>query len=168
MHSARVLSGTAVGLALLALAACDSGTSNGPSTTSRARRSSTTTAAGDARPSDSDGTAPVAPSTTSTSAPAGNTAIMCDARATPITAAVTGGDLGTVPVASYTVTDCRIAPSNQIWAAVNLTPKPGTGVTPLVVVLERVGSIWGVHAYGPDHVGCDAPPPVPTELATGC
>ena len=58
-------------------------------------------------------------------------------QAAAITAAVHGGDLGPVPVADYATADCRIAPANPIWAAVDLTPKPGKSVIPLIVALER-------------------------------
>jgi hypothetical protein len=85
-----------------------------------------------------------------------------------ISAAITGGDLQAVPVDSYTVGDCRLAASQPIWSAVTLTPKPGQGVPRLTVVVERIGSIWTVHSYGPGATGCDAPAPVPAELRLGC
>jgi hypothetical protein len=98
-----------------------------------------------------------------------NPAAACGAREEPITQAVLDGGLGPVPVENYTVTDCRIAPSNQIWAAVTLLPKPGSGVPRLTVVLQRVGALWTVRSYGEGAVACDdAPPPVPAELRTGC
>jgi hypothetical protein len=86
----------------------------------------------------------------------------------PITSAVLGGDLGSTPMASYDVTDCRRSTSQPIWAAVTLAPKPGQSVGRLTVVLERLGSIWVVHSYAFGPSGCDAPPPVPSELRLGC
>jgi hypothetical protein len=158
------------------LAACDSG---GPrkaaSTTSTTRRrkphpstttsssSTSTTTLGGAQP-DTPVTDPNAPSTTTT--PAG--AASCGAQASHLTAVVTGGELGTVPVDRYAIGHCRLASSNLIWGALTLTPKPGETVAPMTVVLERIGSIWQVHSYATGATGCDAPAPVPTELALGC
>ncbi len=168
-------------LALIAatgLAACDSGGSKAATkprtttTTRRKHRPATTT---------STTAAPTTPSTTSTTAPVVATTLApspattvpptlgaCGARAVAIFAAVQGGDLGPVPLAKYTISDCRIAASNPIWSAVSLVPNRGTGVTPLTVALERVGSIWSVRGYASNHVACDAPPPVPQELRLGC
>ena len=162
------------GLLVLGLAACaDSGSSpSPPSTSSTTRRqpnrstttssttlSSTTTS----RPTTST-TAPP-PSTTISSAPSPSN---CGARAGAVYAAVQGGDLGPVPLIDYAITDCRIAESNQIWAAVTLQPKPGTAAVRLTVALQRIGSIWTVAAYGPGAVSCDAPAPAPAELRLGC
>jgi hypothetical protein len=158
-----------------ALAACDSGGSGTAGTTSTTRRrkphassttsssSTTTTTVGGAQP-DSATTDPNAPPTTTT--PAG--AASCGAQEPHLTAAVAGGDLGTVPIASYTIGRCRLASSNLIWGAVTLTPKPGQSAAPMTVVLERVGSIWQVHSYASGATGCDAPAPVPAELGLGC
>jgi hypothetical protein len=158
-----------------ALAACDSGGSGkAASTTSTTRRrksratsttssSTTTTTLGGAQP-DTAVTDPNAPPTTTT--PGG--AASCGAQAPHLTAAVTGGDLGAVPVDSYTVGRCRLASSNLIWGAVTLTPKPGQTVAPMTVVLERIGSIWQVHSFATGATGCDAPAPVPSELGLGC
>jgi hypothetical protein len=158
------------------LAACGSGGSGASakssSTTTTTRRhkprasttsTTTTTTLGGAQP-DSAVTNPNAPSTTTT--PAGGAP--CGAQEPHLTAAVTSGDLGTVPLASYAISNCRLASSNLIWGAVTLTPKPGQTVAPMTVVLERIGSIWDVHSYASGATGCDAPAPVPTELALGC
>jgi hypothetical protein len=157
------------------LAACDSGGSDTAATTSTTRRrkthpssttsstSTTTTTIGGAQP-DSATTDPNAPTTTTT--PAG--AASCGAQEPHLSAAVSGGDLGTVPIDSYTIGRCRLASSNLIWGAVTLTPKAGQTVAPMTVVLERVGSIWQVHSYGSGATGCDAPAPVPAELGVGC
>jgi hypothetical protein len=158
-----------------ALVACDRGdsaTSSGTSTSTRRhqRRGSTTTTSaattttlGGAQP-DTPVTDPNAPSTTTT--PAGGAP--CGAQEARLAAVVTGGELTGVPVDRYTVTDCRLASSNLIWAAATLVPKPGASVPRLTVVFERIGSIWTVHSYGSDPTGCDAPAPVPAELALGC
>ncbi len=114
-----------------------------------------------------------APSSSSTAAPPPSSSTpppsdICGARSGPIYAAVQGGDLGPVPLGDYEITECRIATSNQIWAAVTLKPLPGKAVVPLTVALLRIGSIWTVKQYAQNHVACDAPPPVPTELRLGC
>ena len=85
-----------------------------------------------------------------------------------ITAAVLSSHLGPVPTGSYTVTNCRVSTAVPIWAAVTLTPRPGQAVPPITVVVERIGSIWTLHSYATGPTGCDAPAPVPTELALGC
>jgi hypothetical protein len=159
-----------------ALAACDgggSGRSAGTTSTTRRRKphpstttastSTTTTTLGGAQP-DTAVTDPDAPTTTTS--PSG--AAPCGAQASHLTAAVTGGDLGAVPVAGYTVDHCRLASSNLIWGAVTLTPKPGQTVAPMTVVLERIGSIWQVHSFASGPTGCDAPAPVPAQLGLGC
>ena len=80
---------------------------------------------------------------------------------------MTGGDLP-IPIDSYTVGDCRIAPSSLIWAAVACARNRARPSPPLTVVAERIGSLWTVHSYGPGATGCDAPAPVPAELRLGC
>ena len=170
----RVCPGLLAALALVvaapaALAACDSGgsTAAGTSTTSRHRPHRTTTTSSS---SSTTTTVPV-PSTPATLTPPATTAPgtgTCGPQEPTITAAVLAGDLGPVPIGSYDVGGCRIAGSNPIWSAVALTPKAGAAVTPLTVVLQRLGAIWTVHAYGITRVGCDAPAPVPAELNLGC
>src|SRR3954454_16987809 len=158
------------------LAACDSGESGKSArTTSTTRRrkphastttsssSTTTTTLGGAQP-DTPVTDPNAASTTTS--PAG--AAPCGAQTPHLTAAVTGGGLGAVPLDRYTIGHCRLASSNLIWGAMTLTPKPGETVAPMTVVLERRGSIWQVHSYATGATGCDAPAPVPAQLALGC
>jgi hypothetical protein len=73
-----------------------------------------------------------------------------------------------VPLDSYSIAGCRLAPSSTIWGAVALAPKPGQTAPPLTVVVERLGSIWSVHSYATGATGCDAPAPVPAELQLGC
>lgn len=166
-----------VGALVVTLAACDGGgdsepKSSGSTSTSKPRKphgSTTTTTASKGSTTTSSTTVPsttVPPSPTTTLPP--NSGGTCGAATGPITAAVLGGDLGPVPVASYDVTDCRRSGSQPIWAAVTLRPKPGQTVAPLNVVLELFGSIWTVHSYGAGATGCDAPAPVPAELRTGC
>lgn len=165
------------GALVVTLTACDDGGdpkpgSAGSTNTSKPRkhRGSTTTSAPKGTSSTTSSTtlpATTVPPTPTTTLPptSGGT---CGAATGPITAAVLGGDLGQVPVASYDVTDCRRAGSQPIWAAVTLRPKPGQSVPQLNVVLELFGSIWTVHSYASGPTGCDAPPPVPAELRTGC
>ncbi len=164
-------------IAVTGLAACDSGSSKAATktrtttTTRRKHRPTTTSAA--AAPNSSSKTGTTAPVVVTTLAPSPVTAVpstlgACGARAGTIFAAVQGGDLGPVPLEKYTISDCRVANSNQIWSAVSLVPNPGTGVTPLTVALERIGAIWSVRGYATSHVACDAPPPVPQELRLGC
>ncbi len=162
----------AVAVAVLisvALVGCDSGGSkSGATSTTRRRthrRTTTSSSAGTTSLPTTATTVPTTLTTPPTTSPGPGT---CGAQQSVITAAVLGGDLGPVPIGSYDVVNCRIAGSNPIWAAVGLNPKAGTGVTPLTVVLQRLGSIWTVHAYGITRVGCDAPPPVPAELGLGC
>ncbi len=162
---------------LTALAACDSGGTkrSGRATTTTSRRrhhaSTTTSSTGASTTSTSATSSTTAPSGTTTPAPPPTAppaaALPCANQAAALTALVQGGDLP-IPADSYTVTDCRIAPSSLIWAAVVLTPKPGQTVPPLTVVAERIGSLWTVHSYGPGSTGCDAPAPVPAELRLGC
>ncbi len=166
-------------IAAVGLTACDSGSSKAATkprttttTTRRKHRPATTTSSIAAAPT-STSSATVAPVSSTTRAPSPVTTVppaleSCGARARAIFAAVQGGDLGPVPLAKYTLSDCRVAISNQIWSAVSLVPNPGTDVTPLTVALERVGAIWDVRGYGASHVACDAPPPVPQELRLGC
>jgi hypothetical protein len=171
-------------LAVLALAgaltACDSGgssKSDGASTssTTRKRHRGTTTT-----------TTSSAPSTTASSATTGTTATTattvpddtgttvppatadCGPELARFTAVVNAGEVQNVAPASYTVADCRLAPSQPIWGAVALVPKPGQVVPRLTVVFERIGSIWNVHSSGTGATGCDAPAPVPSELRLGC
>jgi len=145
------------------LAACDGGSqhaSDRSTTTSRRHpRTTTTTGTGGA-------TSSTAPPATSTTSPPKSTD--CDGVTDNMSAAALGGDLGSVAIASYDVTGCRRAPSNLIWGAVTLTPKAGQSAAPVTVVLERIGSIWTVHSYGTGATGCDAPPPVPSELGLDC
>ncbi len=164
-------------IAVTGLAACESGSSKAATkprtttTTRRKRRPATTTSSTTAAPTTTSTT--VAPVVSTTLAPSPVTTVpptlgACGARAGAIFAAVQGGDLASVPLEKYTISDCRIANSNQIWSAVTLVPNPGSGVTPLTVALERIGSIWSVRSYAASHVACDAPPPVPQELRLGC
>lgn len=163
-------------LAAASLVACSSSGSSPKATSSTSRRKpvrtststssvapTTTTPGGTAPAITTPGAPSAGPSPTPT--PSDGT---CGPQITAITGAVLGGDLGPVPVAQYDIVDCRIAPANPIWGAVSLAPKPGTNVTPLIVALERIGSIWSVRAYATDHVACDAPAPVPAQLRLGC
>lgn len=162
-------------VAALGLTACDSGSSTAGTkkhTSTTTRRKSghprrTTTTSGSSTSSTT-----AAPTTSTTAPPPPSTvpppSSNCGARAGAIYAAVQGGDLGPVPLASYTISECRIAASNQIWSAVTLVPNAGSGVVQLTVALQRMGSIWQVDSYGQSQVSCDAPPPVPTELRLGC
>src|SRR5690349_21683421 len=135
-----------IGLAT-ALTACDgdgsasrSGAGSTPSTARRHPRRSTTTSSSGA----------TSTSPTTTTAPTGQTgpggtnpppSADCGTDVARFTAVVEGGDLSTVPVERYTVTDCRLSPTRQIWGAVTLVPKPGETVPPLTVVFERIGSL---------------------------
>jgi len=173
--SAR-LATTAVtaGLLALTLSACSDGGSkpkaqhNRTTTSSQPHRSTTTSTTLDGTGTSSTlatstTTGPGATSTTTGTRPGG-----CGAASGPITAAVLSGDLGPVPVASYTVTDCRLSATQPIWAAVTLAPRPGQTVPQLTVAMNRIGALWTVHSYGQGPTGCDAPAPVPTELRLGC
>ena len=73
----------------------------------------------------------IAPPTSVTTAPP-STSGSCGARAGAIDAAIQGGHLGPVPIAKYTISDCRIAASNQTFSAVTLVPNPGSGVVQLL------------------------------------
>jgi hypothetical protein len=159
-----------------ALTACDSGGSAksdaGTATTTgrRHRRDSTTSSSTTSTTTatrDTTGTTGTPDTTPASTTPPPATAD-CGVQLARISAAITGGDLQAVPVDSYTIGDCRLAPSRPTWGAVVLTPKPGQTVPRLTVVEERIGSIWTVHSYGPGATGCDAPPPVPAELGLGC
>ena len=162
-------------VATLGLTACDSGASTAntkkhTSTTTRRkprhhRRTTTTSSSSTTSTTAAPTTSTTAPPPPSTDPPPSSN---CGARAGPIYAAVQGGDLGPVPLVKYTISDCRVAASNQIWSAVTLVPNAGSGVVQLTVVLQRFGAIWTVEAYGQTHVSCGAPPPVPTELRLGC
>jgi hypothetical protein len=168
----RVLA-VAAGAALVLGACDDSGSSaDRSSTSSTSRRRTTTTTTTDAASSTTTTVPPttVPPTVPPTTVPPGppSGSLPCGERGGPISAAVLGGGLGPVPVENYTLTDCRIAAANEIWAAVTLAPKPGTTVPRLTVALERIGSIWTVRAYGERSVACDAPPPVPQQLGLGC
>ncbi|MBK5289136.1 MAG: hypothetical protein JJE46_11805 [Acidimicrobiia bacterium] len=164
-----------VALLVVLAAACSSGSSSttgeGSTSTSRAKRRhpkpTTTTESPSSTSSSSTTTASTEPAPPAT-APPPTAGPGCGGRAGPIFAAVQGGDLGPVPLASYTIADCRIADANPIWAAVTLVPNPGANVIRLTVVLQRLGSIWTVFAYGAGPVGCNAPPPVPDQLQLGC
>lgn len=165
-------------IAVTGLTACDSGSSKAATkprttTTTRRKHRPTTTTSTSTAPNPSSTPSTTAPVVATTLPPSPVTTVpptlgACGARAAAIFAAVQGGDLGPVPLEKYTISDCRIANSNQIWSAVSLVPNPGTGVTPLTVALERIGSIWSVRSYATSHVACDAPPPVPQELRLGC
>lgn len=166
-------------LVLFALSACSSGSSgssnaSGDRTTTSSRvkghrpRPSTTSTTAAAPSSTSRSSTTTAGTTPPDTAPPTASGPGCGTRAGPIFAAVQGGDLATVPLSSYTITDCRISDSDPIWSAVTLTPNPGTGVVRLTVVLQRLGSIWTVNAYGPGPVGCDIPVPARGELRVGC
>jgi hypothetical protein len=171
----RVLAiGTVIAIAA-GLSACDDGgssKSDGTSTSTRKRRPTTTSSStrvdgsSTSTTSTSSGSVTTATAPPPTSVPSGTGS--CGAQAAAIAAAVNGGDLGPVPVANYTITDCRLAPSQPIWGAVTLVPKPGETVDRLTVVLQRLGSIWTVHSYNTGATGCDAPAPVPAELRVGC
>ncbi len=160
-------------LAVISLAACDSGSSTAKpkrTTTTTRRHATTTTSSSTSTSSTTATTAPppatTVPTTPPTTSPSnsGN----CGPRAGAIYAAVQGGDLGPVPLEKYTIANCRVSVANPIWSAVTLVPNPGSGVAQLTVALERVGALWNVKAYGQNHVACSAPPPVPTELQLGC
>jgi hypothetical protein len=174
----RALAATlGVGLAC-SLAACDgSGSKTAPtSSTTRARRSHRTTTTTTTGVAPTSTTAPSPPTTVGT-IPSGQTGpggtnppatADCGVELGRFTAVIDSGELGDVPVGSYDITDCRLAPSRPIWGAVAMQPRAGTSVPALTVVFERIGSIWNVHAHGPGPTGCDAPAPVPTELRLGC
>jgi hypothetical protein len=161
-------------VAALGLTACDSGSSTAgtkkhSSTTTRgksghSRRTTTTSSSSSSTTKASTGSTTAPPPASTVPPPSSN----CGARAGAIYAAVQGGDLGPVPLSKYTIADCRVAASNQIWSAVTLVPNAGSGVVQLTVALQRMGSIWQVDSYGQNRVSCDAPPPVPTELRLGC
>ena len=170
---------TLVGLATMtALTVTATGCASGSS--SRATKPLTSSTTHRRKPFRSTSTTSAPSTSTTTAAPSSSTAPpppsasnpppsdICGARSGPIYAAVQGGDLGPVPLGDYEITECRIAASNQIWAAVTLKPLPGKAVVPLTVALLRIGSIWTVKQYAQTHVACDAPPPVPTELRLGC
>ncbi len=160
-------------LCVVAVAACSSGSSSAQddrtTTTSHGKRrpkpttTTTTTTAPTGDPSPTTvGTVP-GPSETPPPAVSGSG---CGDRSGPVIAAVQNGDLGGADPNQFTITDCRIADANPIWAAVTLVPKAGAGR--LTVVLQRVGSIWTIYGVGPTGVGCDTPAPVPTQLRLGC
>lgn len=155
--------------------------SSGSTKTVSKRHSATTTTRRKSRHSATTSSTSKAPISTTVAPPSSTTSLSlpppssvppptdtCGPRAASIYAAVQGGGLGAVPLDKYTISECRVATSNQIWSAVTLVPNPGSGVQQLTVALERVGALWRVHAYGPIPVACDAPPPVPTELRLGC
>jgi hypothetical protein len=180
LHRVRtrgVLAVAAVGLVVVGLAACDSGSSKPKSsrttttTRVRTRRTTTTTAAGKgtSTTTTTSTTLPTTtvPPTTPTTVPP-TTGAGCGSATGPITSAVLGGDLGTTPIASYDLTDCRRSTSQPDWAAVTLRPKAGQSVATMTVVVERLGSIWTIHSYAAGPNGCDAPPPAPAELRLGC
>ena len=163
----------------VAMTACDgSGSSKanaGTSTTTKKHKphGSTTTSSTTASTTSTTGTAdnPGTPGTTApTLAPptAPPTAAGCGEQAARITATIYGGDLQGVPLDSYSIAGCRLAPSAPIWGAVALAPKPGQTAPPLTVVVELLGSIWSVHSFASGATGCDAPAPVPAELQLGC
>ena len=161
-------------VAMVALAGCSSESSkpgakpkSQTSSTTRPRHGSSTTSSTPGATSAPTNSSSTAPKTSVTTEPP-STSGVCGARAAAIYAAIQGGNLGPVPLAKYTISDCRIAASNQIWSAVTLVPNPGSGVVQLTVVLQRIGSIWTVQAYGQTHVSCNAPPPVALELRLGC
>lgn len=160
-------------LCVVAFAACSSGSSSTTkdrtTTTSHGKRrpKPTTTTSSTTAPTDDTspttvGTVP-GPSETPPPAPSGSG---CGDRSGPVIAAVQNGDLGGADINQFTITDCRIAEANPIWAAVTLVPKGGAGR--LTAVLQRVGSIWTIYGVGPTGVGCDTPAPVPTQLRLGC
>lgn len=161
-------------VATLALAACSSDSSkpaanaaSHPSTTTRPRRGPGGISSGsDATSTPVNPSAIVPRTSATTTAPSASGG--CGAQAGAIDAAIQGGHLGPVPIAKYTISDCRIAVANQTFSAVTLVPNPGSGVVQLTVALQRIGSIWTVRAYGQTHVSCNAPPPVPIELRLGC
>jgi hypothetical protein len=169
---ARFCATACAGLALLTLTACDSGGSKsksaGSTTTSyRAHHTTTSTKpAGTTTSSAPPTSITTVPRPSSTTLP--NDGGTCGGATGAITAAVLGGDLGPVPVGSYTVVDCRQSASQPIWAAVTLRARPGQTVPQLTVALQRIGALWTVHSYSQGPTGCDAPRPVPTELRLGC
>lgn len=151
----------------LVLAACggddgDDERTEGSSTSSRS--SSTTTSTTSVGSSSTTGAGVT--TTTTTAASAGS----CGAQYPAIEAAIKGSDVAGLSsqAANLTVVNCRLAPSNPIWAAAEAAPNPGTSLQGGTVVLQRIGALWTVEAVGTDQVGCDAPAPVPTELDLPC
>lgn len=149
------------------LAACGRDDDSAKGTSTSSRLSSTTTSTTSAS-SITTTTSAAGSSTTTTPADAGT----CGPQYFAIDAAIRGSDMvGLAAVADkFSVVDCRISAANPIWAAASAVPTPGNEATfeGGVVVLERIGSIWTVHAVGTDQVGCDAPAPVPNELDLPC
>jgi hypothetical protein len=71
-------------------------------------------------------------------------------------------------VGQYSVQNCRIAPSNPIWAAAQAVPNPGVQLDTATVLLERIGASWNVVSVGTSNVGCQAPASVQAELGVSC
>jgi hypothetical protein len=156
------------GLVALGLTACDDGDSGKES---KPRRSTTTTTAS----STTTTTVPSGPTSsttipsgsgTTTPAPVGN----CGPQEPTIVAAIGFGVQGLADRAGqYTVQNCRLAPSAQIWAAAEIVPNPGVQLDRSTVVLQRIGALWNVEDTGTSGVGCSsAPANIQTELGLSC
>lgn len=155
-------------LVLVVAAACDGGDdgeSRSPTSTSRRRPTTTTTAPVSTSSTGGTGTSTTtAPPTSSTTTPQGG----CGAQTGIIVDAIGASDELAGQQGTYTVAQCRLAASSPIWAAAQIVPNPGAPIGPATVLLERIGSIWTVSAYGTGAIGCPAPPNVRAELLLTC
>lgn len=160
-------------LAVVALAACGSGSSGKQSTKSRTSTSTSSSTSIISASSTAASSATTRPSTSSTTRGATVTTVpsgSCGERAAAIVAAIEGSDVGGLNTqrGNFTVQRCRIAASNPIWAAADTVPNPGAPLDGAIVVLQRVGALWTVMDVGTAEVGCTAPASVQHDLSLEC
>jgi hypothetical protein len=159
-------------LALVVAAGCDDSGSNASPSKPKPKPARSTTTTSSAVPAASTtttaSTAPGAP--TSTTVPGSNPTGTCGGQTAAIVAAIQASDDDGLSgrVGQYTVQDCRVAPSNPIWAAALAVPNPGVQLDTATILLERIGALWNVVGVGTSNVGCQAPAPVQAELSVSC
>lgn len=167
MHRRAALA-VLLALVLVVAAACDGsddGESRSSTSTSRRRPTTTTTAPPSSTTTGGGATTTTAaPPPSSTTAPQGS----CGPATSFITEAIAATDELDGRAGTYTVTNCRLATSSPIWAAADVVPNPGAPIRPATALLERIGAIWTVSAYGTGSIGCPAPPNVRAELSVTC
>lgn len=148
--------------AALVVTACDDGDSDPSSASGRPDRTTTTVAPGSSSTAATTPTSTVAPGTLASPD-------SCGIQAEVIAEAAEGSDDPSLAPSRdrYTVANCRLSQSEQIWAVVDLVPAAGAAFTPTTALMERIGATWFVRQLGSLET-CDAPERVRVELGLAC
>src|SRR4051794_1417707 len=137
-------------LALVVVAGCDDSGSRASNDKPKPHRSTTTTSATVPAVSSTSTASTVPGEPTTTTVPASNPTDKCGNQSAAIRDAIQASDDDGLAsrAGQYSVQNCRLAPSNPIWAAALAVPNPGVQIDPATILLERIGALWNVVAVG--------------------